>query len=411
MAFFGLGHDVLKEGFVISGKKIVVLFIWDEYSSRVYNNDFKEIVAYQTQKAKRGTKAENAIDLKFYRHIKEFEKINYNVFKELVEKFMLRIVYEVLKDNPAIVTADADVFEIQIKIVRVKDRAWYGSYEEDISDTNHVYMQYSGLWLLNTIVVPWGLSDRQKIDYKVLYKFMTHELVHHIEIIKKKYWVEDYAKQKYRTVARRNANYSVFYLYLVFENLRVEGIAEFRDKSGMPRVEFKTENIRSFRIRIEQLIKMRRARDAEAFYEQNFGAGAYGSLYYVGRLMVFTTGLAVLKKEGKAKMATIILPNKTTLPITGIEQAMNSSYFDVTQLPPDIFNQTFNMVGERRYREFVDLYEWACNELRISERNRIVTRAFFDRMKKEATNWYEKNRLKDVKKRGYIPTEYRLERT
>lgn len=400
----GTDYEILKEGFEIGGKRVIVIFLFRNYWRKYLQSDYQELIMYQQKKAKIENRLSD-IDLKFYHTIKQFPEIPYDYFKETVRRFVLRVIYEVLRENPGIVTTTTDTFEIQFKVSRNENREWYGSYDDSISDTEHAYIEYNGLWLLNTIVLPWLAFKR--IDYKLLYRFFQHELSHHKDLMNKRYFVEDYAKQRIMPLSRHFGNYSLFYLYLTFENLRVEGLHEFSGKIYMQKIEVKMEYVYNFRKLVEELIRIRELSEAEKFFEKNLGSISHQGIYYVGRLAAQTIALAVAKKEGLGRQISLLLPNKKVEPLNWLNSAMNScSVFSITQIQVQAFEKAVVMIEARRYREFIRLYEWACNELGIEQKNRIVTYAWFDDLKKRATLWYESHRLRTVEERGYVPTEY-----
>ncbi|MBS3133261.1 hypothetical protein J4470_03995 [Candidatus Woesearchaeota archaeon] len=400
----GTDYDILKDGFEINGKKVIVLFLFRNYWRKHLESDYRELMNYH-QKIAKVENPMSDIDLKFYHTIRQFPEIPYDYFKEVIRRFVLRIVNEVLRDNPGIVTTTTDTFEIQFKVSRNDNKEWYGAYDDSISDTEHAYIEYNGLWLLNTIVVPWIVFRR--IDYKLLYKFFQHELSHHKDLMNKRYFVEDYAKQRIRPISRRLGNYSLFYLYLAFENLRVEGLHEFSDKRYMQRIEINMEWVRNFRKLVEELITIRKLGEAEEFFERNLGSISHQGIYYVGRLASQTIALAVAKKEGLATRVSLLLPDNKTEPLSYLNSAMKAhAKFFITQIPVQAFEKAVTIMERTSYRGFIRLYEWACNELGIEEGNRIVTHAWFDDLKKRATKWYESHRLKMLGSKGYIPAEY-----
>ncbi len=400
----GTDYEVLKDGFVINGKQVVVIFLFKQYWQKYLQSDYKELIKYHKKKLKLEN-PQSELDLKFYHAIDRFPKITYEYFKEAVRRFMLRVTHQVLKDDPSFVTAIGDVFEIQIKVVRVPNKEWYGANIEDISDSDHAYLEYNGLWLLNTVVLPWLVF--QRVDYKILYKFMQHELGHCRDWVKRLYRLEDYAKKRISPIMRRMHNFSLFYLYLTFENLRVEGVHEFADKRDMQRIDVNMDLVRKFRVLVEELITKKKLKDAEEFFENNLGSMSHQGIYYVGRLSAQTIAFAVAKREGFANQVYLVLPNGQKADLSQLNAAMSTlERFYISQLPAPVFNKAFSIMSPLRYREFIQMYEWACNELGISNENRVVTWAWFDDIKKRATNWYETNRLKEVQAKEYVPTEY-----
>ncbi|HIG98896.1 TPA: hypothetical protein HA231_05760 [Candidatus Woesearchaeota archaeon] len=403
----GTDYEALRDGFEISGKKVVIVFLFKNYWRKHLRNDYRKLVRYHRHRYKNGDP--NFFDLKFYNGIaqagKRFPGIPYEYFRDAVRRFLVRATYEVLRDDPTLVTSTGSVFEIQIKVIRVPDRSYYAANIEDISDTDHAYLEFNGFWLLNTIVLPWIAT--QRIDYKLLYKFMQHELGHCREWVNQLYRLEDYAKSRIAPLMRMHRNYSLFFLYLVSENLRVEGVHEFADKRDMQRIDVHMEWIRNFRMQVEELITRKKMSEATEFFEKNLDSASHQSTYYVGRLMAQTIALAVAKKEGYGAQISIQLPVGQVVGLQWLNDAMSRfKAFYISQLPDAVYLKAKEIMQQYKYRAFIQLYEWACNLLGISMENRIVTWVWFDDLKKRATSWYRKHTLKDVQKRDFVPTAY-----
>ncbi len=411
--------------FEVEGKKIRVEFEWDKYPKSTYRKDFEELFLYRLGKA--GTER----DLKVHKT----EAISFmplDQFMQLVERTMTIVVREVIKDYPQAREPKDGTLRIVITMVRNQDFEWYTFHDDDLSKLNEMFVQFNGLWMINNIAVPYQINNSKKIDYKLLYKFFAHALTYYLDIIAKKYRSEHKSREKHERIVELNENHSIYYLYLTFENLRVEGFAEFREKFQSISVPFYIEPIRNFRSRIQALIKITDEEGAEAFYEENFGAAAYAkNTYYLGRIMCYTIGLAIFKKftgetrklengnreyflkkdrikGDKSKGYSVFVPTgtvKITFPILDLNNAMNlAPIVYASQLPPDVLEATYNQINGLKYRQFIREYEKACNELGISDNNRIVTYAFFDQMKKEATNWYEKRREAQLAAKGHAVT-------
>ncbi len=410
-----MAGPLMRQEFEVRGKRIRIIFLWNEYQHSTYNKDFWELADYQKKKLDVTT------DLKFH-NVKDLAAMPYPHFMELVERTMTLVIKKTLTDYPQAIVSQRGIFEVQIKIVRNENFEWYTNHEDSLAELNKVFIELNGLWLINNLAIPYQYKDK-RVNFNLLYKFFVHEITHYIEKMKMKFRDEDYAREKHAGIIERNNNHALFYLYLAFENLRVEGFAEFREKSNMTSVQINMGWIRSFRPNLLEMIKHAEEEKAEEFFEAHFGAAAYaGNAYYCGRVMCYTIGLAILRrmpgevrhiekgnreyflKKDRTKGFSILLGNKA-FPITEIEKAMNSStIFYATPLPEDIFKMAYNLISTTRYRQFIRLYEKACDDLGISEKNRVVTYAFFDRVKKEATNWHEKRRAARIKEKGFAAT-------
>jgi len=425
-----------KLTFTASGKTIILIFVFNEYSSANLNSDLKVLIDNYSKKKM----TLDEPDMKLYKEKSTIEALRaysektgipYPYFRQTVASFMARIFQKVIEENPQVIPPDAPFFEIQIKISHEPDMSWYGAYNEEyrnkkkkIKDFQHVYLEYTGIWLLNTIVVPWII--KQRIDYPLVYKFVQNELSHHSEWINNMYRLEDYARKRIRTISRRMGNWSLFYLYLVFENLRVEGVQEFNDKRNTQRIDVHMDWITEFRRLVEELIKKRSIQAASSFYEKNLSQESHKSTYYVGRLMAQTITLGIaLDRAIKGDKQIGLLVNQIKLIVPGgkifsledINAIMGANKtFQISRIPEQKINVdnietslmeiALNEMLRVRYREFIRMYEGACGVLGIEVKNRIVTYAWFDGLKKRATDWYTEERLKKAVEAGFVPTNY-----
>ncbi|MBS3125386.1 hypothetical protein J4211_04010, partial [Candidatus Woesearchaeota archaeon] len=57
----------------------------------------------------------------------------------------------------------------------------------------------------------------------------------------------------------------------------------------------------------------------------------------------------------------------------------------------------------RNYRVFIQVYEWACKILGISETNRAITYAQLERWKKQMTDFYKTHRTVEIDRAGFVP--------
>jgi len=136
--------------FDINGKIVNIVINLENYSLRKFNLDFKDLLKYQTKNEELDLNSNRQFDLK--RIYGGILPIKYEDFQRIINLFLPKIILFFLKEHQEIITSDN--FEIQIKIVRVPKREYYGVYDPEISDKNYAYIEVSGLWLLNSLVVP-----------------------------------------------------------------------------------------------------------------------------------------------------------------------------------------------------------------------------------------------------------------
>ncbi|MFH0868089.1 MAG: hypothetical protein V1831_02145 [Candidatus Woesearchaeota archaeon] len=382
--------------FVIHGKKVKIVYNFDEYSERKYKNDFEELVTYQTKKEIIDKeKNPRALDLKFL-NIKGFKYIPYDYFQKTVINFLTRVICQILNEFPNIITSKE--FEIQIKIARVKQREYYGAYDPDVSDVEHAYTEFSGLWLLNTLVMPWVHFKR--IDYPILYNFLVHELHHHVDYINKAFIYEEKLEDKWKLKAKQISNYSLVFLLSTLLELRVEGFAEFAKKRNFPKFDIHTDMIYEFRKNLAKLITIRKKREAEDFFNKKLSTESYLT-YYCGRLMCYFIALFLTKRTINKPVIGV---NNKTFPLEELDKIMSKhKYFLIQGVPTDIFVKTCELVSTMGPIEFLNMYNNACDNLGISYRNRVLWWVLFVKLKKATTYIHEKERIKKLIKKGYKP--------
>lgn len=288
----------------VHGKRVKLVLDFDDYSERKYRNDFEDFLEYQTKREK----FENAkdTDLKFL-YIRELKNIPYNglakyledkypyeLFQKLLFDFLARIIQKVLEDFPAIITSDD--FEVQVKISRITQREYYGGYDEKVSDAEHAYIEFSGLWLINYLLIPW--IHFRRIDYQTIYNFIAHELHHHVDLVHRAFIYEEKLEDKWKLKAKKISNYGALFLFSVLLELRREGFADFSKKRNFPRFDIDRGKIGEFRRKLGKLVTIKGKEAAEEFFDSQLSTSSYMT-YYCGSLMCYFIALFFSKQIGK----------------------------------------------------------------------------------------------------------------
>lgn len=396
----------METTYTIHGRKVKLVFNFDEYSKRLYRNDFEDFLEYQTKREEFLQPRDT--DLKFL-NIKELKNIPYkglaqyletrypyDFFQKTVLSFLTRVVYQTLTEFPKIITSED--FEVQIKISRITQRAYYGGYDEEISDVEHAYTEFSGLWLLNTIVMPW--AHYKRIDYPVVYNFLLHELTHHIDNIHGKFVYEQKLNSKWKMKAKKISNYSLIFLISAMLELRIEGFADFAKKRNFPRFDIDISKIREFKRNLTKLISIRQKEAAEEFFTKKLSLESYLT-YYCGSLMCYFIALSLAKQSLNEP---IIVLGSEKFPLEYLNKLMNKGKrFFIQNLPTSVFDSAYEMISSMGPVKFLHTYAYACNHLGISKKNRVLWRQLFAEYMKAAEKVYEKERIKKIMKKGYKP--------
>jgi hypothetical protein len=393
-----------------SGKIKTVKIVYDLtfYSEKKYVQDFNDFVDYQTGKEKfekdNAGKSKDG-DLQFYR-LKSYPFIPYAQFLNTVSEVYTKVIFQILKEDSGIMVSDEDYFKITFILYRVANRNWYfnaGIVEgltakecakfKDNLDTDsveHIDYVVAGVYLIQTIAAPW--TYLRKIPYSHVWKYLVHELEHHKQFMMDEFRLSEKirARLKGREVGNY-PNYRVSYLFTTMYELLDEGVAEFVASQNRPRIKINRESIFQFRKDLETLITINGRKKTWEFYEENL---SYGDLtkgaYYCGRIMCFTIELAIAKIRNKPVLAYV---GKQEFPF-GDMNAFMSKYdvFEIGSPEPSVFKEAYEAISKtkNKYREYINLYEWACKELGIRESNMVISYATYDEIKKKATKFYER---------------------
>ena len=354
----------------------------------------------------------------------------YFKFYQIAEKFLTEAIGRVLHRNPQFITSGK--FCIQIKIERAPNFSWYTIFHDEIATSKDSFFTFSASWLLNSICLPFFYADQSSPKVlenamKTLEKFFQDKFTNQYDIINKRFTRENLLKKKFAPHMEKTDNYSLFYLHLAFENLRVKGLGAFKAMELFQSKEFtlknKAQEIKlkySMEINKEWLVDYQknvralaglRASEAktEKFYEDNLDTGttkAYlTGIEYVGKVMCYTIALYEAMQKNEAEKIFVVGKHHY---FTGknIGKALASHEDTILycqKLPEHIFNEAFALISRTHFQDFIRLYEMACDSLKIEEKHRAVTWKFYEEVAQEAKQIWEKEFAKKVKSEGFEP--------
>jgi hypothetical protein len=375
----------------IYGSKISLKFLLDKYSEKKYRLDCREFVKYQLKKLN-----EEKPELSFYRRFEKTE-IPYSEFLELATGFLSKVVFSVLKENRDLITSEK--LEIKIRILRVAKLAWYGACYEG-SNPGSIFMEFSALWLLQTIVYPWKHS--KKIDYQIIYKFLVHELQHHRDAVAKLFRFERRYKKRIGKIIGEDSGYPLEFIYAVLFELRYEGLADFAARAGSPKFEIHNDWIIRFKKNLKKLAAIKNMNKASDFFDEKLSTGTPTGSYYCGMVMCLIINAALAKKAGKPPF--LQKRNGASEHINNIDSLMKKEKsFYILNSGTEFFEKARSEIEKTKFDTFLKLYNDSCDELGISQKSRIMWWQLFRDIRKKAVETYRKGELSEIKKRGYIP--------
>ncbi|MBN2454600.1 hypothetical protein JXB11_03570, partial [Candidatus Woesearchaeota archaeon] len=421
---FSGGYDLFEKEFDIGGRKVIAEIEFEKYPPGKYRKDFLELVKEQSKK-----RIDRALQIRKQSFIAAAKMPPYSEFKKITEGIFIKTLQQVLSANPSLIIEQEEnekkvPFEIRFSIEMSDDQ--YFLYDWKTSELHHVYAMFNGFWILQTIVLPYIAMTKKEYEAARSHRWWTRNLkfhenqareyiittfVTHRDYMNKKYRDEDEARARFwqlskRSKVMRRENYAMFFLYLTFEELRYLGLPMFAGVVHRPKIEFRPKKIAEFREKLKALIKMRTIDEAKAYFDDEVSVVNPNGTEYIGLIMTFTIALAVAKEEGVLKNISAGNGRKA-LRADYIATIMSQSdRFWVSNLPEQVYKKTFEIVSGKKYREFIDLYEWACDQLKIKMGHRAVTRALFDELKKESTGFYKRHERKEISRRKYAPPEY-----
>jgi|GEM_PF-1487625 hypothetical protein len=390
-----------------------------KYTQALYSKDFKEFAEYQKKEMikareeefKEMSKEEFEEEMKsetlfkFWRKIKYFEEeIPFIEFKKISLKIFSKILFYEIQNNPEYLISDS--LTIEIKMSRVKDMEFFFYYNHEASDIETACYYCSGLWFIQSIVMPFFIL--QKTDFKYIEKFVMHEFTHHLDYVRGYLSWDTKYNEKMKKVAKKASAYNISYLYTSLFNLRQEGLAEFNSRKNSDKQEIDMKGIRQYNEKMIVLSKTRLKKYSEPLYEEGISTGNMSASgeYFTGRTMCLTIAMAIAKRM---KKPYIILENGQTHRAYDFPELNkyinNNDRIFIKDLDKEIITTTVNEISPRVHYYFLKFYEGCCDELGIEEKNRIMTSRRFYALVDQAKRNYKEERKQKLNKGGFLETD------
>lgn len=395
--------DKLEKSEKIGGKKVSIILIFDDYNKRKYKGDFQEFLDYQQGRTE---EEEGETDWRIYRNIKEFKEISYEIFREYCISLFSKVMFSLVKSNPQFIVSDE--LNIQIKILRVKNRDYYFYFKEEACDTENACFDGAGSWFIQNIVAPYFYFGNVNTTH--INRFFLHELTHFLDASQKytpgsKYTAFELNYQKkIKKIARKKSAYNLNFLYNSLFALREEGIADLVARKDSPFLDISLNGIKEYNKNMKRLVQMPKYHEAEEFYGQKI---SWGNLtpsgeYSNGRYMCMFIALALAKTK-KISYGVEVKGKKFYGHEFDFDVLFSKSEkLLISNLPDDLIKEAIKIIMPTAHYYFVKLYEKACDTLGISEKNRIMTSRRFYSLKEKAIKYAKAQRRKRLKKNGFV---------
>ncbi|MFH1915862.1 MAG: hypothetical protein ABIJ21_01230 [Nanoarchaeota archaeon] len=397
----------------LHGKNVNIVINFDNYSDRQYRNAFQEYLNYQTGRddiiSRWGLRKidnkelleEQSVGLmKFLK-----KKYPYQLFRETVTLFLTKVIGDVLQEFPEILTSDE--MEVQIQVVQIIGREYFGAYDPNICDKEHLYVEYSGFWLIGAIFISWVID--KNIPYQTIKKSVIHELHHHVDNMANKFAYEEAVEEKWKLRAQKIKNFGTLFLYSTILEMRFEGYTEF--SSRIPDYfKINKQKILDFKGRLWHLITIKDKTQAEEFYNKELSTDSWRT-YNMGNIMCIMIACYFSKDlpEQQTPTAGGIIPARPKVlfegkqyPLDRLDTFMNTRKdVSIVGITDAVHKKTIEFVNSAGPTEFINTYNVACDYFKISQENRVIWWQLFLDLKKATTEMYERERKQKVKSKGY----------
>ncbi|MGV8141393.1 MAG: hypothetical protein ACP5NW_03050 [Candidatus Woesearchaeota archaeon] len=399
---------------------IGVIFLFDEYTQNAFKKDIQEIIEYQNRQGFSEDKEErnSELDLKFYSNkaskaviTKVLNDMDYDLFKQRSVEVFSKFFFYFMKNNIELATSQE--FNIQFKVIRIANRDYYFEYSSKaspadpspISDPENACFTAGGSWLIHAIVLPSLLGTG---NFSLIQRYMLHELGHHTTAMRSwDYWDSHY-KGKMRKFYMKKSAYFLNCLYNSMFNLREEGLPEFISRKESPNIELNMNGVKKYNENLVYLSTLSRKSESQPFYEDKISTGNLtpSGEYTNGRNMCLTVALAFSKRL-KRHFTVVIDGQKISSKDVNLNKLLSErGNIIISDLDKQVMEETIRTLMPLAHYRFLRVYEDACKELGIDEKNMVMTRRRFygivsdaiDRIKKEKAARFKKGGFKYVEK-------------
>lgn len=223
---------------------------------------------------------------------------------------------------------------------------------------------------------------------------ISHELIHHTDSsVAFRTKVMDRIEKVFD---KGNIPEAAVLFYLAIIELRTEGLAGFEKVRNADSVMITARSIYAFKRRISELTKLEG--DQKKLF-RFYITKIRGDLQAMGMLMCVTIALSLLEKNE----VHMILPGGKWEMLRSLDKSLKKfTSIYLTRIPDKVFAEVYEMVRGAKPRKFIQLYEKACNKLRISYKNRVIWWRLFMQWKKEAVGLQTKLRKIKIEQAGFV---------
>jgi len=327
-------------------------------------------------------------------YIKEIKRIPFYEFKRVVLPVFSAIVFHEIENNPEYLLYMNDVDQnakelvIELKIVRAEDREFYFFYQYHSSDYRTICFYCSGTWLIHAIVAPYFYYKKiNQANIAYCQKMLLHEFTHHLDFVKEQLlWDTKFKEVVERNIKKTGLN-GLSFVYLSLFNLREEGIADFSARKYSREFKIEMSGVKEYHRKLEELSKIKSYTAGENYHDSKISTGNMGPSgeYTIGRNMCLIIAMSIAKTN--QSKYSIIDPRGEVhsgyeFPQLNDWLAENKT-ITVINMDKSILEEAKNRIGPTRHYRFIKLYEDECDNINISEENRMMTKKRFKELTAE----------------------------
>ena len=195
-------------------------------------------------------------------------------------------------------------------------------------------------------------------------------------------------------------------------NLREEGLQDFRARINSDKVDINMKGIRKYNKLLEKLSKKIYKAKAEEFHYykiSTFNLTPSGE-YANGRYMCTTIALSTAKRmrDQKSINRFPLIFGKNKDDVYTLDQ-LNDAFsrnklIYISDMPKEVIEATIKQIEPLPHYYFLRLYEKACDDLGIEDKNRVMTGRRFYKLANEAIEYGKKIRRDKLRSARFADT-------
>jgi hypothetical protein len=396
----------------INGIEVSVLLEFKNYKKEHFENDLMLLKAKNSdamnvpgavdekiKAALETAKSEIRLNKDIYYQIKKgFQPIySFDNYKELCTKLIAQYVFYIVSSDFKDIIAGKKEFTFKFKVIDLTKADFLAYYDPKYNTENSLTILMSGTFFAGRIYGPYIYSG--KIDASIIEKNISHEfeLYKASPLIAQELAIYKEIKKQLRSkkadenmiISRLNGSAAVIYASIC--NLYDMGLATLNESKYSQEVKFDLNSIGSHIGILIKISKCRTNKEAYDTYENEFAPNGRVGEPYLGRLMCYTIGLGILKRNRKSNpVIGIISPAKISISFSKLNDYLQSE--KVASLEPldvNTLNETFALLRGITHRQFLELYFTACADLGFNFPSAIIDRKIFQEILENASLDYK----------------------